>query len=109
MDVEYSDAFKRLSRQYRPIKQDVKPIIDDLANGDTPGDQISGINYVLFKVRAKNSDAQRGKSGGYRVVYYLKSDTRCILVAIYSKSDQGDISGAELNALLSDVESKLQE
>ena len=46
MDVEYSNAFKRqlkrLSRRYRHIKQDVKPIIDELADGNTPGDQITG-------------------------------------------------------------------
>ena len=113
MDVEYSNAFKRqlkrLSRRYRRIKYDVKPIIDDLADGNTPGDKITGTNYVLFKARAKNSDAQRGKSGGYRLIYYLKSDALCILVAVYSKSDQGDISRADLYALLSDVESMLQE
>jgi mRNA-degrading endonuclease RelE of RelBE toxin-antitoxin system len=72
MDVEYSDAFKRqlkrLSRRYRHIKRDVKPIVDDLAEGNTPGDQITGTNYVIFKVRAKNSDAPRGKSGGYRLI-----------------------------------------
>ena len=98
MDVEYSEAFKhqlkRLSRRYRHIKNDVKPIVDELADGTTPGDKITGTSYVLFKARAKNSDAQRGKSGGYRVIYYLKSNTRCILVTIYSKSDQGDISRA---------------
>ena len=113
MEVEYSDAFKRqlkrLTRRYRHIKQDVKPIIDDLAVGNTPGDQLTGADYVLFKARAKNSDARRGKSGGYRVIYYLKSDAHSILVAIYSKSDQGDILAAELNALLSDVENMLQD
>lgn len=40
----------------------------------------------------KNSDAQRGKSGGYRVIYYLKIAENIILITIYSKSDQGDIS-----------------
>lgn len=38
--------------EYRHIKQNVKPIIDDLAEGNTPGDQITGTNYVIFKVRA---------------------------------------------------------
>jgi mRNA-degrading endonuclease YafQ of YafQ-DinJ toxin-antitoxin module len=37
MDVEYSDAFKRqlkrLSRRYRHIKNDIKPIIDALSAG----------------------------------------------------------------------------
>ncbi|MCP4768102.1 MAG: addiction module antitoxin [Gammaproteobacteria bacterium] len=69
MEVEYSDAFKkqlkRLSRRYRKIRQDVQPIIDALLGNETPGDQITGTDYTLYKVRAKNSDSQRGKSGGY--------------------------------------------
>ena len=68
MDVEYSEAFKRqlkrLSRSYRQIKNDIKPIVDALIDGKTPGDQIPGTAYTLYKVRAKNSDSQRGKSGG---------------------------------------------
>ncbi len=66
MDVEYSEAFKRqlkrLSRRYRQIKNDIKPVIDKLIDGDTPGNQIKGANYTLYKVRAKNSDSKRDKS-----------------------------------------------
>ena len=47
---------------------------------------------------------QFGKSGGYRVIYYLKTKTKCILVTIYSKSDQGDIASDELKHLLSENE-----
>ena len=80
MDVEYSAAFKRqlkrLSRRYRQIKQDIKPIVDALIAGETPGDQMTGSDYALYKVRAKNSDSQRGKSGGCRVIYYLRTHTQ---------------------------------
>ncbi len=111
MEVQYSDAFKRqlkrLSRRYRKIRQDVQPIIDALLNNETPGDQIAGTDYTLYKVRAKNSDSQRGKRGGYRIIYYIKTETHCILVAIYSKSDQGDISAEALNRLLADTENNL--
>ena len=111
MDVEYSEAFKRqlkrLSRRYRQIKNDIKPIVDALIDGETLGDQITGTTYTLYKVRAKNSDSQRGKSGGYRVIYYLKTKTKCILVTLYSKSDQGDIVSKELKHLLSEIEKNI--
>jgi len=107
MDIEYGEGFKRqlkrLARRYRSIKQDIQPIIEELQQGLIPGDQITGTDYTLFKVRAKNSDSKRGKSGGYRVIYYLKTTTSCILVAIYSKSDQGDISQNTLIRLLTDI------
>lgn len=111
MDVEYSEAFKRqlkrLSRRYRQIKKDVEPVIDALIDGDTPGDQITGTSHTLYKVRARNSDSKRGKSGGYRVIYYLKTSTKCILVTIYSKSEQGDITPDVLKKLLTEIDKNL--
>lgn len=108
MIVEYSDAFKRqlkrLSRKYRQIKKDVSPIIEALQAGEMVGDQIIGAAYTLYKVRASNSDSQRGKSGGYRVIYYLKTETRCILVTIYSKSDQANITAQTLNRIINELE-----
>ncbi|MFT5162812.1 MAG: mRNA-degrading endonuclease RelE of RelBE toxin-antitoxin system [Alteromonadaceae bacterium] len=110
MKVEYSEAFKRqlkrLARKYRQIKKDIKPVIDALEAGDICGDQVTGVNYTLYKVRAVNSDSKRGKSGGYRVIYYLKTQTRCILVTLYSKAEQSDISANDLERILKDIESQ---
>jgi len=112
MNVEYSAAFKRqlkrLARRYRHIKQDIKPVVDTLIEGETPGDQITGTAYTLYKVRTKNSDSQRGKSGGYRIIYYLKTETHCILVTLYSKSDQGDISVSDLNHVMTEIEKTIK-
>jgi len=98
--VSYSDAFKRqlkrLSRRYRHIRADVQPVIDQLEAGQTPGDQVRGLGHTLYKVRARNTSAKRGKSGGYRIIYYLKTDTDVLLVTIYSKSEQSDVDADEL-------------
>ncbi|MBL4828254.1 MAG: type II toxin-antitoxin system RelE/ParE family toxin [Spongiibacteraceae bacterium] len=108
MEIEYGSAFKRqlqrLARRYRHIKDDLSLVINALKKGETPGDQVTGTGHTVFKVRLKNSDNQKGKSGGYRVIYYLKTDTRRSLVTIYSKSDQGDIEPDELRRLLSDID-----
>ncbi len=69
-------------------------MLDRLEQGETPGDQLQGIGYTVYKVRVKNSDAQRGKSGGYRVIYYVQTEEHITMLAMYSKSDQADI-GAE--------------
>ena len=72
-EVVYTPELKRnirqLAKKYRRIKSDVQPIIEDLTLGRAPGDQIPGVRYDVFKVRAKNSDATKGKSGGYRIIY----------------------------------------
>ncbi|MEX0268338.1 hypothetical protein AB3R30_04285 [Leptolyngbyaceae cyanobacterium UHCC 1019] len=49
------------------------------------------MNYTVFKVRLKNSNIQKGKSGGYRVMYYVKTADRIILATIYAKSDRADV------------------
>jgi hypothetical protein len=64
------------------------------------------MDYTLFKVRVKNSDAQRGKSGGYRIIYYLKTATQIILVTIYSKSDKSDITAAEVREIITRAEAE---
>ena len=89
-----------MSRKYRRLRGDVQPLIEKLQAGGTPGEQIQGVGHTVFKVRLRNSDAQRGKSGGYRVIYYLVTDEHALLVTLYSKTEQSDIDTAELAAII---------
>ena len=82
---------RTLVKRYRSIRSDLQPLIEQLQAGETPGDLITGIKYQVFKVRLKNSDIQKGKSGGYRVIYYVKTAENIILATIYSKSDRSDV------------------
>lgn len=107
-DIVYTPEFKRnlrqLAKKYRHIKSDVQPIVQDLIRGSTPGDQIPGIRHEVFKVRATNSDAARGKRGGYRIIYYRPSSGPIVLITIYSKTEQSDISSAEIRRIISECE-----
>lgn len=68
VQVNFTDEFKQrlrtLSKKYCHIKSDIQPIIEQLQTGNYLGDQISGTGYTVFKVRVRNSDIQKGKSGG---------------------------------------------
>ena len=79
IQLVFSDEFKTrlrtLIKRYRSIRTDLKPLIEELQSGNFIGDQIPGTGYTVFKVRMKNSDIQKGKSGGYRVIYQLRGDT----------------------------------
>ena len=109
IQIKFTPEFKRslrtLAKRYRNIRSDLQPIIDQLQAGKIIGEQIPGIRYTVFKVRVRNSNIQRGKSGGYRFIYYLKTSTKIILVTIYSKSDQGDITADTINRILASFES----
>jgi mRNA-degrading endonuclease RelE of RelBE toxin-antitoxin system len=77
-----------------------------LQNGELPGGQVTGTNYTIFKVRVPNREVQRGKSGGYRIIYYLQTQTDIILVTIYSKTEQADISAAQIRRIVSEFEAE---
>ncbi len=83
-------------------------MIGSLQSGELPGDQIPGIGYTIFKVRVKNSDIQKGKNGGYRVIFYVKTTTNIVLVSIYSKSEQEDITAEEIQQILAEFEQQKQ-
>ena len=108
IQVEFTVEFKRnirqLSKKYRHIKTDVQPIIKSLESGETPGKQVKRIKHVVFKVRVKNTDIQKGKRSGYRMIYYIKSHVKIILVTIYSESEQGDISAEKIRNIINDFE-----
>lgn len=101
---EFDAAIRQLAKRYRRIRIDVQPIIEQLEAGELPGDQIPNIGYTVFKVRVRNSDAQRGKSGGYRIIYYLKTADQILLITIYSKSNQEDIAATEIREILQRAE-----
>jgi mRNA-degrading endonuclease RelE of RelBE toxin-antitoxin system len=108
IQVKFADKFKRnlraLAKKYRSIRKDIQPIITQLEAGELPGDRIVGIDYTILKLRVKNSDIKKGKSGGYRVIYYVKTTTNIILITIYSKSEREDISAKEIKQVLAEFE-----
>jgi mRNA-degrading endonuclease RelE of RelBE toxin-antitoxin system len=101
---EFEDKLYRLSKRFRNIRSDVQPIIEELVQGNIAGNRISGLGeqYVVYKVRIRNSNIQKGKSAGYRLIYQLESPTSILLLTIYSKSDQEDIGANEIRAIVAD-------
>ena len=87
---------RKLKKKYRNIKNDVQAVITKLQKGDLLGDQIPNIDYQVYKLRIKNSDNKKGKSGGYRLIYYLKTEKSIILLTIYSKSEQVNITNKQI-------------
>lgn len=105
--IRFADEFEkelyRLSKKYRHIKKDIKPIIDELEQGNLSGNRLSGFasDIYIYKVRAKNSNVKKGKSGGYRLIYLVESEKSSILLlTIYSKSEQADISNKQLKSII---------
>lgn len=97
---EFKRNIRQLAKKYRRIRTDIQPLLHELEVGKTPGDQIQEIDVVVFKVRARNSDSAKGKSGGYRIIYQKRPDKSIILITVYSKSEQTDISTTDIRAII---------
>lgn len=102
--IFFSDDFRSrlrtLPKRYRSIRSDLQPFIDEIQSGHFIGDRFTNTGFTVFKVRIKNSDIQKGKSGNYRVIYQLKDNTCVLLIIIYSKSDQKDILPDHIRSII---------
>ena len=97
---DFQTQLRRLAKRYRSLQTDLQTLFTELQNGNCPGDQISGTTYTVFKVRIKNSDIQKGKSAGYRVIYQLKNNICILLITLYSKSDESSITAREIREII---------
>lgn len=43
---------------------------------------------------------QRGKSGGFRIIYYIETEEILLLVTIYSKTEYADIDEETIRAII---------
>jgi mRNA-degrading endonuclease RelE of RelBE toxin-antitoxin system len=106
--VDRSDKFKKdikkLRKRHDSIEKDIQPLIEQLEAGELPGDRIAENKYPVYKVRVRNSDIRRGKSSGYRVIYYTITLESILLTTIYSKSDMRNISNKEVEDIIGEYE-----
>ncbi|MBW4692816.1 MAG: type II toxin-antitoxin system RelE/ParE family toxin [Lyngbya sp. HA4199-MV5] len=100
VEIFFSAPFLRrlkgLAKRYRQIQADLQPFFARLELGDFQGDRIVGLDDIVLKERVRNSDIPTGKSGGYRVIYQILPERSILLLVIYAKSDQADVSLEEI-------------
>lgn len=109
VQVEFSAFFekelKRLHRKYPSVVDEVATLVEQLEQGTLPGDEIPNVaGYAVYKVRLPNPSARKGKSGGFRVIYYARRTNFIGLITIYSKSEQTDISPEKIRLLVEHYE-----
>ncbi len=90
---------RRLRRRFPSIHVDLRPLFQQLRNDERPGQRIPHVGYTVYKVRLPNRAARRGKSGGFRVIYYAQLEDVVTLLTIYSKFEESDISAREIQEL----------
>jgi mRNA-degrading endonuclease RelE of RelBE toxin-antitoxin system len=94
----FDKAFKKLFKKYSTLISDFKNILKELHLNPQFG---TPIGKGCFKIRLAITSKNKGKSGGARIITYLKiQDQTITLVSIYDKSQQADIPSKILLQLL---------
>jgi mRNA-degrading endonuclease RelE of RelBE toxin-antitoxin system len=96
--ILYKKSYKKLSKQYKNIGEDVNAFLDSISSKNDLGIEIKS---NIFKARIKNSDKNKGKSAGYRLISYLALvDNELHLLYIYDKSKIENLTENEIDKLI---------
>lgn len=63
----FKEVIRQLAKQYPEVRLDIQWLIQRLESGELPGEKIPNPAQIVFHARVRNSDIQRGKSGGCRI------------------------------------------
>ncbi len=96
----FQKSLKILKKKYPSAKDDLITMIHGLENDPSMGVAIQGWDNKIWKVRTANSDATRGKSGGYRTIYYWSCSSKVYLLFTYAKGQQNDMNKRSIEKLL---------
>ncbi len=106
MTIDVSPRFekelKRLAKKYKKIADDLRLFKQELLQNPQIGVPLGNDCY---KARLPNSSIPTGKSGGFRIIIFLKIEKECaVLLTIYSKTEKESISDDELKTVLREFE-----
>ncbi len=100
--AKFKKAAKKLSKKYASLDNELEELFDELEENPTMG---VFLRDNVYKIRLAISSKNKGKSGGARVITYIKIiDETVYLLSIYSKGEKDNIYEDEIDDLLTDYE-----
>ena len=98
----FERELKKLSKKYPSLKSDFIALSKSLKEDPTQGSEVFKNCYkIRFAIKSKG----RGKSGGGRLITYVKIvNKRIYLLSVYDKSDQETVTDAYIKQFLKELE-----
>ncbi len=97
----FEKRVRELKKRFGNIEEDLDGWSEHLNDIEELGVQLKS---NVYKVRIANSDKNRGKSSGYRLIVYLKlCNNELVFIYIYDKSDIENISENELDKAIMNI------
>ncbi len=102
--VELTDNFikeaKKLIKKYASLRTEIAKLGEELAENPTMG---TSLGNDVYKIRLAIASKGKGKSGGARIVSFVKIiDETVYLLSIYNKGDRDNLTDNEIESLLSE-------
>lgn len=102
--IELSSNFKkeakRLTKKYPSLKTELAFLFTELEENPTIG---TPLGNDIYKIRLAIASKNKGKSGGARVLSFVKVTlTTVLLFSIYSKGEIDNLSDKEIKELIKD-------
>ncbi len=89
---------KRLIKKYASLKSELERLNDELEENPIIGTHLGN---DIYKIRLAIASKGKGKSGGARVMTFVKViDTTVYLFSIYNKGDKDTISDKEIQEII---------
>ena len=106
MEIRLHPQFERdvktLGKKYRSLEADLDAFVESLETEPIQGDALGQNRY---KVRLKIASKGKGKSGGARVITYVRiSEDELWLLTMYDKSDIENVSDRFLDDLVKHIQ-----
>src|ERR1700677_3059087 len=98
LSPNFKKEAKKLVKKYASLKTELAELFSKLEENPTLG---TPLGNGIYKIRLAVASKGRGKSGGTRVMSFVKvTDTTVLLFSIYNKGDKDSISNSEIEELL---------
>jgi mRNA-degrading endonuclease RelE of RelBE toxin-antitoxin system len=98
LSPNFKKEAKKLIKKYPSLQTELTQLFSELEDNPASG---TPLGDGVYKIRLAIASKGKGKSGGARVMSFVKvTDTTVLLFSIYSKGEKNNISDNEIEALL---------
>jgi mRNA-degrading endonuclease RelE of RelBE toxin-antitoxin system len=101
LTANFKKEAKRLSKKYPSFKSELSELIEQLEVNPTLG---TPLGNDIYKIRLAIASKNKGKSGGARVLTFVKiTQTTVLLFSVYSKSEIDNLSDKAIKELIKNL------
>jgi mRNA-degrading endonuclease RelE of RelBE toxin-antitoxin system len=100
LSANFKKEAKRLTKKYPSLKTELAELFTELEENPTTG---TPLGNDIYKIRLAIASKNKGKSGGARVLSFVKvTQTTVLLFSIYSKGEIDNLNDKQIKELIKD-------